>query len=617
MANQCRREHVIVTKHLRTAKAQHQHRMRRAEGQTSVRDHEHRRLAVTGVVAEAEAEAEAEGSSKHPSPDHEATAAMLVSFSHQVSSGSDFNFDSVFAVPPLPQSRPQPTSQAHRPPTNVTHHGPDRPSDGPQPWDETGDGDQSPDMEEEEQEASPFEATLTSLEFMVWGRQRDGSNPEPQSMLPLQCNTDTDILSQQQALEILRYHWKWLTWTHNIIYWPGFREECQLYWKEGLVKEKAWLGLYHAVLCVGLHHMTSEQRGELGVSPGPDILAQLYQRCVKALQDAQYASLHTLVNVQTICILVLCAHDFNGSNLLSVLLSSAIRIAQALNIHRLGPDPVEPLPYHQAIQRELRKSIWMFLSTQDWFLIPFSNAQSIFPSYCTTPRPVNCNAIAGLGSKQSKNLFSPRLMEEPTLMSYQLISNRVADVLRAYYDDTSLFANDIIQDVNDVHCARTILTQFRANSDESTSRNLWTVLAHVVSACIILLLELIFSQDQDDPIGAAAKHQLVSDSVVQLKTANKTSTMSIRGISLIELLLQHSNNDLNNKSANPLDLRAIAAYLAAHSSPKSAAQVPPQSDGVSGDGFAMDFDKEEFDLWVQSLDVPDVLQSGFSSNMLD
>ena len=38
-------------------------------------------------------------------------------------------------------------------------------------------------------------------------------------------------------------------------------------------------------------------------------------------------------------------------------------------------------------------------------------------------------------------------MEETTLMRYQLNSNRGADVLRYYYDDTSLFANDSVQDV--------------------------------------------------------------------------------------------------------------------------------------------------------------------------
>jgi hypothetical protein len=135
---------------------------------------------------------------------------------------------------------------------------------------------------------------------------------------------------------------------------------------------------------------------------------------------------------------------------------------------------------------------------------------------------------------------------------------------------------------------------------------------------VILLLELIFSQDQDDPTGAAAKHQLVSDSITQLKTANKASTMSIRGISLIELLLEHSNKDAkgaNTTTAKPLDLKAIAAYLAVHSSPTSNVQVLQSGHGgdIGGDGFAMDFDKEEFDLWVQGLDVPDVLRTSISS----
>lgn len=109
----------------------------------------------------------------------------------------------------------------------------------------------------------------------------------------------------------------------------------------------------------------------------------------------------------------------SGSNLLSVLLSSAIRIAQALNIHRLGPDPIKPASQQITLRRELEKSAWLFLSTQDWFMTPFNNAHSISPNYCTTPLPTHCSDIAGV-TDETGVPFQPQPMQEPTLMSYQL-----------------------------------------------------------------------------------------------------------------------------------------------------------------------------------------------------
>lgn len=153
-----------------------------------------------------------------------------------------------------------------------------------QVWDGDHSSETSPSSAQDE--ASPFEATLTSLEYLVWGRQRHGGIPESQSMTSLQRHVEAEIVSQQQAVGILKYHWKWLTWTHNIIYWPRFHEDCRLYWNEGLIKDKAWLALYYAVLCVshrpykaaiaisdsqiqvGLHHMTTEQRDGLGFRSG-------------------------------------------------------------------------------------------------------------------------------------------------------------------------------------------------------------------------------------------------------------------------------------------------------------------------------------------------------------
>jgi hypothetical protein len=146
--------------------------------------------------------------------------------------------------------------------------------------------------------------------------------------------------------------------------------------------------------------------------------------------------------------------------MLSVMLASAIRIAQSLNIHRLGPDPEIPISNQGTLQREIEKSVWMFLRTQDWLLIPFNNAYSISPRHCTTPRPIHCSGISGLAP--GREPFESISLEQPTLMSYQLImfegkyiicdfatrqsTNlpfQVAVVFRSFYDQTSEFEINI------------------------------------------------------------------------------------------------------------------------------------------------------------------------------
>jgi hypothetical protein len=87
---------------------------------------------------------------------------------------------------------------------------------------------------------------------------------------------------------------------------------------------------------------------------------------------------------------------------------------------------------HQvALTREIQKSVWLFLSVQDWFLTPFNSAHSIAPNYCTTPLPTHCDDIAGV-AEDALSMFQPLPMQEPTLMSYQLI------MYKGSYDPTTV-----------------------------------------------------------------------------------------------------------------------------------------------------------------------------------
>jgi hypothetical protein len=72
------------------------------------------------------------------------------------------------------------------------------------------------------------------------------------------------------------------------------------------------------------------------------------------------------------------------SNSQSVFLASAVRVAQSLGLHRLGKSKrtsheAENETKAEVVQRELGRSIWQQLATQDWFSVPFSE------TYCKGP----------------------------------------------------------------------------------------------------------------------------------------------------------------------------------------------------------------------------------------
>jgi len=70
------------------------------------------------------------------------------------------------------------------------------------------------------------------------------------------------------------------------------------------------------------------------------------------------------------------------------------------------------------LDREIQKSLWTYLCTQDWFNIPFANAHAISPAHCTTPLPLNCDGISGFS--QNKDRFKALPAECPTQMTYML-----------------------------------------------------------------------------------------------------------------------------------------------------------------------------------------------------
>ena len=99
-------------------------------------------------------------------------------------------------------------------------------------------------------EQADIENAANSLELLAWGRQRDSALSPNSAMILNVAARNADVLLPRQAKLVLCYHRDWINWTHNTIHWPTFFAECQNYWLEGIIVEKAWLSVYYAALCV-------------------------------------------------------------------------------------------------------------------------------------------------------------------------------------------------------------------------------------------------------------------------------------------------------------------------------------------------------------------------------
>jgi hypothetical protein len=106
-----------------------------------------------------------------------------------------------------------------------------------------------------------------------------------------------------------------------------------------------------------------------------------------ALHAADFMGVHSLHAAQAVCLLIQVAHNLGYSDFVFVLLSSTNRIAQSLDLNRLGPDYG---PCEDPVSREVKKRVWWFLIKQDWMQIPYGNMFTINALHFNTPPPLNC-----------------------------------------------------------------------------------------------------------------------------------------------------------------------------------------------------------------------------------
>ncbi|KAJ5547679.1 hypothetical protein N7513_004913 [Penicillium frequentans] len=298
------------------------------------------------------------------------------------------------------------------------------------------------------------EDAATILEFLAWGRRKD---PTYQDEIARQNNIDhspgdvpvEDVLedagmsglsaaalcqallpNKKKVYDLVRYHCDCLLWYHGSFHAKTFLAELDLFYEkdEGQVKggglRLQWIALLFAILT-----------GSMACAPRPisqswgfrdrekDTLSKRWLKAtIACLHEADYMACHSIYSVEAIATLTMSAHMLGHSNGFSVLLASAVRIAQGLGLHQLD-ESTDASP-SGLIDREIGRRVWCQLCIQDWFSIPFTESYLIHKLGFSTTRPQNRD--------DEMNLLSD---DHPSVISFSRLKYDIAALMPGLQDD--------------------------------------------------------------------------------------------------------------------------------------------------------------------------------------
>ncbi|KAJ5151315.1 uncharacterized protein N7482_010567 [Penicillium canariense] len=309
-----------------------------------------------------------------------------------------------------------------------------------------------------ESDATPKEVedAATILEFLAWGRRKD---PTYQDEIVRRNNLNHspgDVPAEDewedirmpgrsaaalcQALlpmkhkvyQLAKYHCECLLWYHGAFHAATFLQELDEFYdkKDGQVEGSGvnlqWISFLFAVLTGSMACAPSTTAQAWGFRGRErDTLSKRWMKAsIACLHQADYMANHSIYSVEAIACLTISAHMLGHSNGFSVLLASAVRIAQGIGLHQLDTDDD-----HQSVtsvKQEIGRRIWCQLCIQDWFSIPFSESYLIHRSCFTTETPQNCD--------DDLNTLSD---DQPTVTGYSRLFYKIAALMPDLQDDVT------------------------------------------------------------------------------------------------------------------------------------------------------------------------------------
>ncbi|KIW91213.1 uncharacterized protein Z519_08109 [Cladophialophora bantiana CBS 173.52] len=494
-------------------------------------------------------------------------------------------------------------------------------------------------------QGSDIEDAVTVLEFLAWGRMKDPDNamlsPEalrvsehddgigisPAEELDCALDSGLNLLSwlqillpsRRQVYQLVDYHSNCMLWFHGSYFAPTLSKELGSFYADhgGKFDSKGvalqWVALLFSVMAGTITSAPAHEARKWGFDESESrLLSQKwYKAVVVSLNAANFTAHHCLHAVQAIATLTNTAHMLGHSNAQSVMLASAVRIAQSLGLHRLDEDAPGA-----DVELETGRRVWQELCTQDWFSTAFSESYSINPLHSTSSPPQNCD--------DDMNVLDE---SEPTVTSFCRFLSKIAAIMPALQDAMALsntlytkheavlvydkkmrslatgrpsFLANTAFDTNwpcyipwarraiamssahkiiMIHrkllglsftnpvfaftrrtclaASKTILKEYLASSRDGSSPMLWTHQAFAVAACIVICFDVLHSpySGQDEP-------QLVDQTLEHLQLCQQKSMIAARGVKVLNALQKQIANRMESRK-RPNDAASDTARDAA------------------------------------------------------
>ncbi|KIA75396.1 hypothetical protein HK57_00115 [Aspergillus ustus] len=308
-------------------------------------------------------------------------------------------------------------------------------------------------------EATEVEDAATILEFLAWGRRKaqaydgfdsrqDGPGRSPgdvpldegpnEEAIHLRLSDDSSSTVLQLLLpeprciqQIVQYHCDSLLWYHASFHAVVFQDEVDQFLHRDSCRidspnvDLQWVALLFAVLAGSMTCAPTAVAHSWGFGDQErcTIARRWFKAALICLHRADYTSNHSIYAVECIATMTSSAHMLGHSNSHSVMLATAVRIAQSLGLHLLGSG--EQDTPSNIVRKEIGRRVWTELCIQDWFSIPFSESYLIHLLDFNTARPLNCR----------EEEMTPLPDDEPTSMSYHRILYQVARLMPRLQDD--------------------------------------------------------------------------------------------------------------------------------------------------------------------------------------
>ncbi|KAL4938325.1 hypothetical protein BDV06DRAFT_226092 [Aspergillus oleicola] len=475
-------------------------------------------------------------------------------------------------------------------------------------------------------DAAEVEDAATILEFLAWGRRKGqtfgtsdaapGQSPgdvafddvlENQETSHLRLSDDSSSLAIIQLLlpeprttqQIVRYHCDCLLWYHASFHALVFRDEANGFLhRHGGRLDKTnvnlqWVALLFAVLAGSMTCAPPAVAYSWGFRDQErcKIARRWFKAALVCLHRADYTSNHSIYAVQCIATMTISAHMLGHSNSHSVMLATAVRIAQSLGLHMLE-SAINDAP-QTTVRKETGRRLWTELCIQDWFSIAFSESYLIHLLDFNTDKPMNCTEeeMGSLNDDVPTSVGYHRLLYDVARLMPRLQDDLVqSNTLYTKYEhvlkyDTQmrtlaskhvpLWLKDTVVDpswpcyvpwarhcltISSAHkiimihrkflwpsftnpafaftrrtciaASKTIIRECKRVS-EKDGPTLWIYHAFCVAASIILCLDLLFRSPSDAE--NQGHRELVQDTVAIL-SRSETSMIAKRGVTILRLL---------------------------------------------------------------------------------